>query len=157
MLWVGCDDNEIDEIRASQHGLPLPPEYEAFLRARGKGPRPDSYLRATGEDWYYPEILGFGELARQLFLEGAGTPLPEQYLVVSHYQGFQFMCVDPRSSTPLSVYRYMETHAAMEATDLDLADLLTAAVDSDDKGPPYKSEHVGGGIYRLIYPDHDSD
>jgi hypothetical protein len=154
--WVGCSEGEVAEVQASQRGLPLPPEYQSFLLTHGKGPGPDSYLRATGEYWYYPEVLGFGELAHEVFAEAVGAPMPEQYLVVGHYLGQQFMCVDSTSSAPLSVFLYVEGDEELEATGLDLADVLADVVERDQKGAPYRSEHIGGRIHRVILPDSDT-
>ncbi len=126
--------------------------YERFLRSCGRGPIGKSFLTATGEDWYYPAALEFFGIASELFRESTGAQLPDGYLVVGQYQGYQFFCVDTADADE-RVLHYMETDADFSSTGESLRELFEDVIARDEAGAPYRSEPVGNGISRMVFDD----
>ena len=100
----GCRRDEIEHIARDQ-GVKLPQAYIKFLERTGC----KDYLGHNGIALFYPDILGLKHEAQELLDESPGLlSLPDDALVFTMNQGFQFLFMLASEGDDPPVYHYVE-------------------------------------------------
>ena len=114
----GCDARDIRAVEKDV-GLALPGVYREFLTAMGRG----AGRFFQGTDMFLPRLQGLNAAARELLKEDPKAPsLPEDAIVFSMHQGYQFMFVRAIEGDDPAVFYYMENKGVFTR----IADSLSA-------------------------------
>lgn len=106
----GCTDDEIALV-ANDNRCQLPVIYRDFLRLMGRGA--GSYY--LGSDHFFPLLLGNKEHALALVSrDKAGLILPDDAVVFSMHQGYQFLFFQTTEGPDPPVYRYFQARGVFE-------------------------------------------
>jgi len=123
----GCDAIQIAEIE-TDCGCELPVAYREFLARMGRRAG-DFYV---GTDMFYPVLLGLTKEAHDLVAEdNSDISLPQDAIVFSMHQGYQFLFFRAQDGDDPPVYYYMEQSGTFVKKDDSLSKFLfNAAHDS---------------------------
>lgn len=123
----GCSADEIEEIE-SDVGQPLPVAYREFLSKMGR----EAGAFYVGTDMFYPNLLGITEAARDLVREErSDIVLPDDAVVFSMHQGYQFLFVRSGDGDDPPVYYYMEQSGAFVKKAEELTKFLLDVAQDD--------------------------
>lgn len=101
---VGCSPEEITAFEQDV-GQSLPETYRSFLEHMGRNAG-NFYV---GTNFFYPGILGLTKAARELLAEDeANLTLPDDAIVFSMHQGYQFLFLRANDGNDPSVWHYLE-------------------------------------------------
>jgi hypothetical protein len=123
----GCSLSELEAVE-EKLGKPIPLAYRNFLKIMGRG----AGRLFLGTNAFFPGILELTEIAAEIVSEDPShIKLPEDALVLTMHQGYEFMFMRKSEGDDPPVYHYLEGRGGFDKRQERFTEYLSDAALDD--------------------------